>query len=53
MISRIAVETLESLNTQFPEPTVHIEVIQEKYHALVAEKVNRSGHKKSNDGKGK
>ena len=48
-ISKIVVETLEALGMQFPEPTVDIEAIREKYHALVAEKANRSGHKKSND----
>ncbi len=34
-ISRIVVETLESLNMQFPEPTVDMAEIKRKYHAIV------------------
>ncbi len=36
-ISRIVAETLESLNMKFPEPTVDIDVIKQKYHAILAE----------------
>ncbi len=36
-ISRIVTEALESLNMQFPEPTVDIVEIKKKYHAIVAE----------------
>jgi hypothetical protein len=34
-ISRIVAETLESLGMKFPEPTVDIEEIKKKYHAIV------------------
>jgi PPK2 family polyphosphate:nucleotide phosphotransferase len=34
-ISRILVETLESLGMRFPDPTVDLEEIRRKYHALV------------------
>jgi PPK2 family polyphosphate:nucleotide phosphotransferase len=34
-ISRIIVETLESLNMKFPEPTVDLDEIKKKYHAIV------------------
>jgi len=34
-ISRIVAETLESLNMKFPEPTVDIDEIKNKYHAIV------------------
>jgi polyphosphate kinase 2 (PPK2 family) len=34
-ISRIVAETLESLDMMFPEPTVDIEEIRKKYHAIV------------------
>ncbi len=34
-ISRIVVEALASLHMQFPEPTVNIEEIKQKYHAIV------------------
>lgn len=33
-ISRIVSETLESLKMKFPEPTVNIEEIKKKYHAI-------------------
>jgi PPK2 family polyphosphate:nucleotide phosphotransferase len=33
-ISRIVVEALASLHMQFPEPTVNIEEIKQKYHAI-------------------
>jgi hypothetical protein len=36
-ISRIVAETLESLNMKFPEPTIDIEEIKQKYHAIVQE----------------
>jgi len=36
-ISRIVAETLESLNMKFPEPTVDIDEIKKKYHAIVEE----------------
>ena len=39
-ISKIVVETLESLNMQFPPPTVDLADIQRKYHAAAA-KANR------------
>jgi len=34
-VSRIVTETLESLHMKFPEPTVDIEEIKRKYHAIV------------------
>jgi len=52
-ISRIVVETLEPLSIQFPEPTVDIEMIREKYHAILAEQAKQSGHKTGIDCKGK
>jgi PPK2 family polyphosphate:nucleotide phosphotransferase len=36
-ISRIVAEVLESLKMKFPEPTVDIEEIRQKYHAIVQE----------------
>ena len=36
-VSRIVAETLESLNMKFPEPTVDINEIKQKYHAIVEE----------------
>ena len=36
-ISRIVAETLESLDMKFPEPTVDIGEIKQKYHAIVEE----------------
>ena len=33
-ISRIIAETLESLDMKFPDPTVDIEEIKQKYHAI-------------------
>ncbi len=35
-ISRIISETLQSLDMKFPEPTVDIEEIKQKYHAIEA-----------------
>ena len=46
-ISRIIVETLESLDMQFPEPTVDINEIKQKYHAIVEEETEQKGHKHS------
>ena len=40
-ISRIVSETLESLNMKFPEPTVDINEIKKKYHAIVEEEGER------------
>ena len=57
-ISRIVAETLESLDMQFPEPTVDIEAIKQKYHAIVeAEEqdppaVGKKGKKKKKSKKG-
>ena len=36
-VSRIVTEALESLNMKFPEPTVDINAIKKKYHAIVEE----------------
>jgi hypothetical protein len=36
-ISRIVAETLESLNMKFPDPTVDIDEIKQKYHAIEQE----------------
>jgi PPK2 family polyphosphate:nucleotide phosphotransferase len=36
-ISRIVAEALEALKMKFPEPTVDIEEIRQKYHAIVQE----------------
>jgi PPK2 family polyphosphate:nucleotide phosphotransferase len=36
-VSRIVAETLESLNMKFPEPTVDIDQIKQKYHAIAQE----------------
>ncbi|HXV81746.1 MAG TPA: polyphosphate kinase 2 family protein [Candidatus Binatia bacterium] len=47
-VSRIVVEALESLNMQFPEPTVDISEIKRKYHGIVKEekKEQQAGGKK-------
>jgi PPK2 family polyphosphate:nucleotide phosphotransferase len=50
-ISKIILETLESLGMQFPEPTVDINEIKQKYHAIVEEEAKQSGHKKSEHGR--
>ena len=59
-ISRIVAETLESLNMKFPEPTVDIEEITQKYHAIEQKegieaekgiKANKSEGKKGKKGK--
>ncbi len=43
-ISRIVVETLESLDMKFPEPTVDLKDIRRKYHA--AEEAEENGERK-------
>ena len=43
-VSRIVVETLESLDMKFPEPTVDLEDIRRKYHA--AEEAEENGERK-------
>ena len=48
-ISRIVAEVLESLKMKFPEPTVDIEEIRQKYHAIVQENAAQAG---SDDSKG-
>jgi PPK2 family polyphosphate:nucleotide phosphotransferase len=53
-ISRIVSETLESLNMKFPEPTVDINEIKKKYHAIVEkekkEQEAQTGGKKAKKG---
>lgn len=44
-VSKIVAETLESLDMKFPEPTVDINQIKQKYHAIVQEV--RIGEKKA------
>jgi PPK2 family polyphosphate:nucleotide phosphotransferase len=39
-VSRIAVETLESVKMKFPEPTVSLKDIRRKYHAAKKEEAN-------------
>ena len=41
-VSQILVDTLESLNMKFPEPTVNIEEIRKKYHAALREEKKNS-----------
>jgi len=50
-ISRIVAETLESLDMKFPEPTVDIDVIKQKYHAIVAEEGTDGAEQTPADGK--
>ena len=51
-ISRIVSEALESLNMKFPEPTVDINEIKKKYHAIVeAEKKAKEGQAGGKKGK--
>lgn len=53
-ISRIVTESLESLKMQFPKPTVDINVIKQKYHAIVEQEVGGAGAevgKRNNEGK--
>lgn len=45
-ISRIVVETLDALDMKFPEPTVDINEIRKKYHAIAAEEGEESGRQK-------
>jgi PPK2 family polyphosphate:nucleotide phosphotransferase len=56
-ISRIVSEALESLNMKFPEPTVDINEIKKKYHAIVEaekkEQEEQAGGKKGKKGKEK
>jgi len=42
-ISRIVTETLEALDMKFPEPTVDINEIRKKYHAIAAQEGDESG----------
>ena len=44
-VSQIVVETLESLHMEFPQPTVEIGGIREKYHLAVAEAAASNGNK--------
>ncbi len=51
-ISKIVVETLESLHMKFPEPSVDIEQIKKKYHEIIAgEEVKANGKKHKKDKK--
>ena len=58
-ISRIVAETLESLNMKFPDPTVDIDEIKQKYHAIEQEErigaqvaqADESANKKGKKGK--
>jgi len=55
-ISRIVAETLESLGMKFPEPTVDIEEIKKKYHAIVEQEgdgVDAELDEQTADGKAK
>ena len=53
-ISKIVSETLESLKMKFPEPTVDIDEIKKKYHAIVeAEEERTGGTEGKRDKKGK
>ena len=47
-ISRIVSETLESLGMEFPAPSVDIDEIKEKYHAIVEREAEQSGEKEFN-----
>ena len=46
-ISKIVSETLESLNMKFPKPTVDINEIKKKYHAIVEEDEKQANRKKN------
>ncbi|MEA3276420.1 MAG: polyphosphate kinase 2 family protein [Pseudomonadota bacterium] len=51
-ISRIVTETLDSLNMKFPEPTVDIDEIKQKYHAIAEEEeVQPAAKKKAKKGR--
>jgi PPK2 family polyphosphate:nucleotide phosphotransferase len=55
-VSRIVVETLESLGMKFPEPSVDIEEMKKKYHLAELEEEaakNRKHRKKGKKGQGK
>jgi hypothetical protein len=57
-VSRIVAETLESLGMEFPAPSVDIEEIRKKYHAIaeeegVEELANESKSKKDRRTKNK
>jgi PPK2 family polyphosphate:nucleotide phosphotransferase len=55
-ISRIVAETLESLHMKFPEPTVDINEIKQKYHAIVTEEGEtgvKQGKKRKKNSKNK
>ena len=43
-ISRIVSDALESLEMKFPEPTVNIDEIRKKYHAIVVAEGSSGGH---------
>lgn len=46
-ISKIVVETLESFQMKFPEPTVDIDEIKKKYHEILEEEELKTKNKKS------
>jgi PPK2 family polyphosphate:nucleotide phosphotransferase len=50
-ISSIVCETLESLNMKFPEPTIDIDEIKKKFHAIVEEEGEQAGGKGDEKGK--
>jgi PPK2 family polyphosphate:nucleotide phosphotransferase len=45
VVSQIVVETLESLKMEFPEPTVDIKEVKEKYHKAEEEEAAKNGKK--------
>jgi PPK2 family polyphosphate:nucleotide phosphotransferase len=50
-ISRIVAETLEALNMKFPAPTVDINEIRKKYHAIVEGEKHENQQEKPGGGK--
>jgi PPK2 family polyphosphate:nucleotide phosphotransferase len=50
-ISSIVSEALESLGMKFPEPTVDIDEIKKKYHAIVEQEGEQAGDKGGEKGK--
>jgi PPK2 family polyphosphate:nucleotide phosphotransferase len=50
-ISRIVAETLEALNMKFPAPTVDINEIRKKYHAIVEEEKHQNQQEEPVGGK--
>lgn len=52
VVSRIVVETLESLKMEFPKPSVDIGDVREKYHRAVEDETAKNG-RRGKDGKGK